>query len=96
MTTLTRTKVQECYLETSPHNFVPVNIIPSDLIKCTHCNTYIHHKELDTHNDIWHLNGKTQGLKASQTPVQRPKVNISAILDEANSDEDMAIRSILS
>lgn len=41
MATTTKTQVQNCYIETSLQNFVPINIIPSDLIKCTHCNTYI-------------------------------------------------------
>lgn len=37
------------YYRVENETYAPINIIPSDLIKCTHCNAYVPYNEIKTH-----------------------------------------------
>lgn len=40
---------QTCYTRTQTNETIPINIIPSNLIKCTHCNVYVPYNQLQAH-----------------------------------------------
>lgn len=84
------------YVKTKEKNFTPINLIPSDLIKCTHCNAYVPHKELQSHIEMHIPAGIRENNLSNNRSIKLTKrVELANVLAGEDYIEDIDVKSFL-